>query len=725
MAVTRRQTKKSSTNIIIKTSSKNSGLKKQRTIIPKVIPSPVKVYTSNIGRSRANALRWEVPEWDLTETGRILDTESYFRRACKNKKNLFLKEGYDFVGPNLDRVIYVRKRIRQMEEATNLPFEVLISQASSSLTRASNAFWVKARKDKASGGKVRVNANGKKLDPIAGYFPLPAETVRFKRDEYGKIKKYMQEVYGKTAKEFAPEDVVHFCFNKREGYAVGTPDVVAVKDDIRALRRIEENIELLLYQHLFPLFHYQVGTEKQPAAVFSDGSSEVEDIQLKVAHMPSDGCWVTPERHKITPLQADGPPIAVDKVIAHFKQRIFTGLGLSSVDMGESGSSNRSTAQTLSRNLIDDTKADQKEFASQFKAYIIKELLLESTFSELTLFEDENLVNLKFKEIDFESRQAKENHFVDMFEKNAITHDEMRLELGYDPFEGEGWPTSSNKAQMIRKGDGDWARTNYGIIGRDKVILQSLDEPGTDASKSETKSRTVQNKNKPANQHGVRSSTKINKDSFGTNNPISTLDVVFNQRAPFQSIYKDLQVDVTTQIRYRGFKSNEVKLLIGSAFARAKDYLVSLSQKAYRIGLRNAGVEVWQVQLDKADILIHDHINKYTGKLRKTLLSTIERNTIKNIKLKSEDAIITGLVFDSLKHRTAMLDNSEIMRAYNYGKVSGYRVLGAPQMKSFRHGNTACDICDKHILFYKESNVIIYDELPPFHPHCTCEMVVG
>jgi len=525
----------------------NSGMTpEKKAIIPAVIPSPVKVFTSNIGRGRPPTLRWEGAEWDLIECERVLDTEAYFRRATRVKKNLFLKEGWGFTGANPERIQYIKRRLLQMEFATKVPFPVLLSQTVSSLIRLSNAFWIKVRKESASGGKIRLDQDGKKLNPVAGYFLAPAHSIRFKRDEFGRITEYAQEISGKEGITFKPEDVIHWYFDKREGFGIGTPTVVPVIDDIRALRRIEENLELLVYQHLFPLFHYQVGTPEAPAAMYSDGMSEIDVVKLNVATMPSDGCWVTPERHKITPLQASSSPVAVDKVIEHFKQRIFTGLGVSPIDMGEGGTASRSTAQTLSRNLIDDTKADQREFGALFYSYVIQELLLESTFPEENILDEENKVFLSFNEIDLESRISKDNHYVDMFLKNAVTHDELRKEIGKEPFTGKGWYST---------GDGDFIRTNYGLIERDKIILQSIDEPGTSEAKAMTASSAnaakmkvigpsasggegaIENKLRPANQHGNRPAPKLNKDTREQNR-IPALDIIYKQ-LPFEEIFKD------------------------------------------------------------------------------------------------------------------------------------------------------------------------------------------
>jgi len=707
--------------------------KTKKTIIPKLIPSPIKAYTSNIGRSRVPSLRWEASEWDLAECGRIIDVESYARRAFKNKKNLFLKEGYSFIGKKPERVKYIKRRLRQMEEATGVPFKILLSQTIASLIRTSNAFWAKVRNEQASGGRPRVNANNKKLNPIAGYFLMPAETVRFKRDEYGKIKKYQQEVFGKTPKEFAPEDIIHFSLNKREGYSVGTPDLVSVKDDIRALRRIEENVELLVYQHLFPLFHYKVGTEKQPAGTNPDGTSEVEEVAIKVAQMPSDGCWVTPERHEVKPLLTGPAPIAVERIIEHFKQRIFTGLGVSSVDMGEGGSANRSTAQTMSRNLIDDTKADQKEVSEMFQSYVIQELLLESTFPNSTILDDENMVELRFKEIDFESQMAKTNHFVDIFLKNAITHDEMRMEIGHEPFIGTGWTTSNGKVSK-GKGEGEWANTNYGLVERDKILLQSLDEPGTPESKEVSKSlaeknRTkasggaaISNKNQPKNQHGTRSSAKINKDSFQLDNGPEELSSILKLAPPVEKAINNLQQDVKAAIIRKGYSHTEIKFILDTGMSLAKNKLVELSQKAFRVGLQSTRTDVWKVNLPLTDGVIEDHINKYIIKLKDDLNRGIQRNIIKGTNSNKVNANITDLVFKALKHRANMIDDSELMKAFNYGVASGLRASGAENIVSVVHKDSDCSICKDQTLFYKQSDVIIYEELPPFHPHCVCTM---
>lgn len=685
------------------------GDKELRGIVPRYIPSPVKAYTSNNGTGNANSLAWENAEWDLAECGRILDVESFVRRAFRNKKNLFLKEGYEFVGAKPERTRYIKRRIKQMEIATKTPFAVLMSQTVWSLVRCSNAFWVKKRDAKASGGRIRDDISGKKLNPVAGYFIMAPETVRFKRDENGQLKKYEQHVNGKVAKEFNPEDVIHFYFDKREGFSVGTPILTSVKDDIRALRRIEANIELLIQQHLFPLFHYTVGTKDSPAKIYPDGTDEVQEVRLNIASMPADGCWVTPENHSIEAIGSKGAPVAVEKIIEYLKNRIFTGLGNSSVDMGEGGSASRSTAQTMSRNLVDDTKADQLEFASQFKAHVITELMLESSFSDAEMLDEENEVYLRFKEIDIEARQAKENHLVDIFLKNAITHDEMRVQMGYEPFQGNGWPTANSKSVMLKQIEGEFSRTNYGLIERDKIVLQSIDEPGTPESRAASSSAggsSVSNKNTPSNQHGTRSSAKTNKDGISH---VPSLSYLYSISRPMRDAYDTLRKDISNSPK---ITTREAKLLVDLAFTQAKERLISHAQTAYRHGVQDVNADMFKINLNAVDGKILDHVSKYVNKMHDDLVFHINRNPI----------IAIELVFNALDHRTSLIDNGEIMRAYNYGRIMGYQQIGFDKLVPKCASEKSCAKCSKSILSYNQMDAIIYEDIPPLHPGCECVM---
>jgi len=291
------------------------------------------------------------PEYDLAEIGVIEDVDAYVAQAFQKKLGLMFKEGFSFVGSNKKNLQYYKDRMSQMAQASSIPTSELLRRIAASLIRTSNAFLVKVRKDEISGGEIRRNADGVELKPIAAYFPAAPETMKVDLDaQTGRINGWRQELpNGNKWKDFRKEDVVHFTINKREGFIFGTPTLTPVIDDIRALRQIEENIELLVHQHLFPLFHYTVGTETAPAGYAEDGRREIDIAKDEIRYMPAEGGIVTPERHTIEIVGAENKALRVETYVEHFKKRVIAGLGISAIDLGE-GDCYDSKTETLTEN---------------------------------------------------------------------------------------------------------------------------------------------------------------------------------------------------------------------------------------------------------------------------------------------------------------------------------------------------------------------------------------
>jgi len=307
---------------------------------------PTKDPTISYSRHGA-AGQFVMSDWDLSEVGRIEDVESYVSMAFRKKIGAMFKEGYDFVGNNKETISYVKERFRQISAATSIPTAILFRDMASSLIKISNTLVAKVRDTSSSGGKIRTE-NGKELKPIAGYFIVPAETVKAEIDKSKNIKRWVQELYGKTV-NFNKEDIVHIYYDRKPGFVFGRPSIIPVKEDIQILRRIEEDVELLIYEYLFPLYHFQVGTEDKPAGINEKGESEIAVLRGQIQYMPSEGAIVTSERYKITPIGAQGKALQVETYIQHFKNRVFTGLAMSSVDFGE-GDCHDELTMTLTEN---------------------------------------------------------------------------------------------------------------------------------------------------------------------------------------------------------------------------------------------------------------------------------------------------------------------------------------------------------------------------------------
>jgi capsid protein len=65
------------------------------------------------------------------------------------------------------------------------------------------------------------------------------------KDINGNILGYKQYIPGiEESPEWKPEDMVHIYFSRKRGLTFGTPLCYPVIDDIKALRKIEQNIEI-------------------------------------------------------------------------------------------------------------------------------------------------------------------------------------------------------------------------------------------------------------------------------------------------------------------------------------------------------------------------------------------------------------------------------------------------------------------------------------------------
>ena len=142
-------------------------------------------------------------------------------------------------------------------------------------------------------------------------------------------------------RNFEVENIQHIFFNRRPGFTMGTPPLEPVKDDILALRRIEECVEKLIYKNLFPIMHVKVGTEKMPAQILRDGTREVDIATEYLSKMEEDGGITTNERVEIKAIGAESLALRVESYLTYFKNRVYAGLGMSGIDFGEGGSTTK------------------------------------------------------------------------------------------------------------------------------------------------------------------------------------------------------------------------------------------------------------------------------------------------------------------------------------------------------------------------------------------------
>lgn len=420
-----------------------------------------------------------LPEFNLLKVRDALNAESIFRRVVDKYQEQIWKNGWKFKSKSSENVKYIDRRFKEIAEVTQIPTQILLERISRQIIQNSNCFIAKVRDKNASTGMERINLAGKKLKPVAGYFVQPAEYMQIRRNSVGKITGYKLEVDGQVSMEWDPEDMIHLTMHLQEGYSFGTPMIVPVLNDIAALRRVEQSSNVLVFQHAIPILHFLVGDEDETGT-----KDEIADLNQKITQMSVYGHLVTTNRVKVDVVGSGRESIDLTSILEYWKTRVLSGLGISSVGMGEADTSNRGTATTVVSEFQSTSASFQRAIILGVNEYMIKELLAEKGLNPLRIT-DAQMVCIHMPEIDLQNKISQENQIVFLYEHDAITEDEMRYELGREPI---------SESQ------------------RDKMHLDVVTIPKAMASKGVVDgefmlpSPETTNKVKPTNQHGTKTS---------------------------------------------------------------------------------------------------------------------------------------------------------------------------------------------------------------------------
>jgi hypothetical protein len=402
------------------------------------------------------------PEFNLLEPAAVYDAEPLVRKAITRQLNLWFKQPFEFVGDDPRLIDYIKKRFKTIAYVSGISTHQLFRDVVQDLLKYSNAFIIKIRDSVLSTG---IPAGGGLGPPVAGFFPVNPINM-FPRFENGVLTQWTRFLKdGTRFQYFDPKDVIHLTFDRERDFIFGKPRLLGVIEDIAALRRIEENIEVLLAKFLFPVYQLSVGTPEAPCRYYGDGSSELDLARVMVSNMEAEGMLVTSERFKLEVVGAMKEALRAESYLEHFKMRVYTGLGVSPIDMGEGQKATRATADNISQNLKDLVIEDQLDFAYQVQQKILAELFLEhpDKISALNAFDQ---VRLRFANVDLDNLIKIENHVINKFNNDIITEDEARKEIGRDPF------TLS-----------DVKNTKYNLATLPLALIAARDEPFTPEAK--------------------------------------------------------------------------------------------------------------------------------------------------------------------------------------------------------------------------------------------------
>lgn len=723
---------------------------------------PTSVVYGKVSNPRAGASKqWNSPEFDFKEIARCLVSEAFFRRIVDKYIELIWRNGFKLVGKDPKSIKYIHNRFIQIQTVTQKPFNQLLREVSQQVVTYSNCFVEKVRNTRASGGRIRVTFYGKSLDPVAGYFTVDATSMQIAKDGNGVPVKYQQIINSANSiPEWNPEDMIHIYKDREVGLTFGTPMVVPVLDDIKALRRIEENVEMLIFNHAMPLFLYTAGDENNPPT-----EEDIEEAKYIVNNMPTEGMLVAPYYHQIQAIGSEGRALRCESYLEYFKNRVFAGLGTSEVALGYGGTASRSTAESVEKGMYNTVREFQNVIKIFLEESIIDELLLEGGFNT----DDESKVEFFFPEIDIDDKIKQENHTINLYAGHLIGESEARMDIGRDPVDDKDrWQLYFNTVELPRAivlaadepvlttvGMPKYVRKVFGNIGPNQ--LSTPKSSGTRGRIGQAKSLDM-----PSNQYGQKLAPGTTKDTILDmldTNVLNTnvVDAITPQSRnllevlhmttysnTIENIYRLVQNDTIAIINKKYidgytvedalvvdsleiYDGSDMDMVIGLATTHILDKSIVFISNAFSMGVMNAGRQANVMNITMDTSLGRDYLMGKNVEWLTHIFNTISKSSVDIIKNSKEtrDAISSIVtIFDSNLYRIRLGCRNEIQRSYNIGTFLGGIALGYTK---FQLTNTPYDedgICQLHNgITYEVDGDTSLDDIPPgymTHPLCTC-----
>lgn len=388
------------------------------------IADPIAKQLASTRTLQYPALRKPVYDFNSIHTAYLAD--SYVRQGIDKYVELLLKDGWTLEG-GAEQVTYLENRFKLMGLMSDppTPLPMLVERIVRDFIKYGNSMLVVKRTrylSDISNNKIS-GLFGK--PPIGALFALPITQMIPIPDKNGNIVSWEQHARSGAVVSFSADDVIHFSFCREPGDIWGTPSILPVIEDVRALRQIEENIIKLIYKYLNPLIQHETPD------ITGTGEGRQEDVDAAidaVQSMAVDGYIITPPGHKISVIGAESQAIRAEGYYKMFKQRVFSGLGVSSLVMGETDSGAGSSADSLTTQMHNKARFYQYLLSNYLTYYILNELLLEGGYNPYTNPDD--IVIWKWAELEPDRVVKQQTHWTNLWSLNAISATELREKLG-------------------------------------------------------------------------------------------------------------------------------------------------------------------------------------------------------------------------------------------------------------------------------------------------------
>jgi hypothetical protein len=285
-----------------------------------------------------------------------------------------------------------------------------------------------------------------------------------------------------------------------------------------------------------------------------------------------------------------------------------------------------------------------------------------------------NIPELKFKEIDHETRNARENHAMDLFMKNGITYLELRDSLNKEAL------TPEKEKELY------WNK-----FGKEQALIVAVDESYTNPQGD----NSVSEKNNPQNQYGKRGSAKEERD-FLKDSALSRNKEINPILKWHKSLEKGLQEEKTK------LKTTDMK--IEFAYGSAKTEMVALLRRIILKATQDPRLIIGLTATCTKSC--EKQINRLKEKVRTKL---------------SQSDLEPTVVMASLEFMTRFIFDTQV--AYTKNLVL-FRVLKSQGIPAEIIPDSAepCEICKSKLTLVAHNDTLGEEDLPPYHLNCTCRV---
>lgn len=679
-------------------------IKKVKEPVPRFFESPNQIVSF-----------WAEGEYDLVSIFKLLKFEALFSKATQKKVSQLVKSGFHVHSDDDEILEYFENRFLTMFLSTGISLDRIIKQIANYLVIGSNAFIIKVR-DPEFEYAESYTVDGKEMHPVVGLFvPHPTtikprfKYVKFRANGVSKNKLVLDKWVHVNRRgmmvEFEPCDVAHFTLFKEDGMIFGTPEVIPVIDDIKTFRKMEEDIQLLIYRDLFPIIHYQI--ENPEVLDHTSGWTELDQAKKDMERIIQDGGIATDKRHEIDFVGNQGKSLDATPYLGHFKERVLTGLGVSESDLGigNSSSGGGQNANSMSPGLLDAVRFIQQEITAQFDELILSEMALQSPFG-VDALRQESRVTLQFTELDIEWKIRKENHEADLFTKGVKTIDEVRNPMGQKDFTEE-----------------HHNRTYHGLYEKPQIEAdQEIAEKGlkvqaaTKASQLRTKAASKA-KSGPAKRKSTSSGTKsaatkdLTKSSGSNSNSVrshrDSLEIELVDAISSVSLQEQF-VKLIDSIQDEDKSARKFKVIIATKcfYDKLKDNMTSKLKDGIKEAVKDLGLSERETVIKKWPKDLFEPLDR----LRDSVIEMVTKDP----KSVNRAAL-----------RVATADRTEQSRAYNFGYAT----------TCVNNNRTTFVICSDYEDISEDSAVRIGEEIevthtdmlkkiPPFRPNSRLKIKV-